>query len=102
ALLPAGQASIRKLTDATVTSEGKKKHVTAYAIAGLGFTPDTVWLDDDGELFASASSWAQIVADPWMPVGEELVKLDEKARDAAVAQTARRLTHVPKNGTLVV
>jgi len=102
ALLPAGQASIRKLTDTTVTAEGKKKHVTAYAVTGLGFTPDPLWLDNDGALFASASSWAQIVADPWLPVGEELVKLEDKARDAEVAKIAQRLTHKPKNGVLAV
>ncbi len=102
ALLPAGQASIRKLTDANVTVEGKKKHVIAYAVTGLGFQPDPIWLEDDGELFASASSWAQIVTDPWMPVAEQLVKTDQKAREAETAQTAQRLTHKPKNGTLVV
>ena len=101
-LLPAGQASIRKLTDANVTVEGKKRHVIAYAITGLGFTPDPIWLDDDSQLFASASSWAQIVADPWMPVADQLIKTEQKARDAEVAQIAKRLTHTPKNGTLVV
>jgi imidazolonepropionase-like amidohydrolase len=101
-LLPAGQASIRKLTDAAVTSEGRKKHVTAYEITGFGFTPEPIWLDDDRQLFASASSWAQIVIDGWMPVADEIVKLEEKARDVQVAETARRLTHTPKSGTLVV
>jgi imidazolonepropionase-like amidohydrolase len=100
-LLPAGKASIRKLTDATVTSEGHQKHVTAYAITGLGFTPEPVWLDDDGQLFASASSWAQIVLDGWMPVADRLVKLEQEARDVEVAQAAQRLTHKPK-GALVV
>jgi hypothetical protein len=101
-LLPAGQASIRKLTDATVTSEGRTKHVTAYAITGLGFSPEPVWLDDDRQLFASASSWAQIVVDGWMPVAEQLVKLEDQARDAEVAQAAQRLTHKPQNGLLIV
>ena len=102
ALLPAGQASIRKLTEATVASEGKKKHVNAYAITGLGFTPDPVWLDDDGQLFASASSWSAIVVDGWMPTAEELVKRADQARDAEVAKIAQRLTHKPKSGVLVV
>jgi len=101
-LLPAGQASLRKLTDTTVTSEGRKKHVTAYAITGLGFMPEPVWLDDNRQLFASASSWAQIVVDGWMPVAEQLVKLGEQARDAEVAQAAQRLTHKPNGGVLVV
>ncbi|HEY6136729.1 MAG TPA: amidohydrolase family protein [Thermoanaerobaculia bacterium] len=101
-LLPAGQASIRKLTEATVTSAGKKTHVTAYDITGLGFQPETVWIADDGQLFASASSWSQIVVDGWMPVGEDLVKRDEKAHDAETAKIAQRLTHKPKRGVLAV
>lgn len=101
-LLPAGQASIRKLTEATVTSAGKKTHVTAYDITGLGFQPETLWIADDGQLFASASSWAQIVVDGWMPVAEDLVKRDEKAHDAETAKIAQRLTHKPKGGVLAV
>ena len=101
-LLPAGQASVRKLTDATVTSEGRTKHVTAYAITGLGFSPEPVWLDDNRQLFASVSSWSQIVADGWAPVADQLIKLQDAARDAEAAQIAQRLTHAPANGTLVV
>ena len=101
-LLPAGQASIRKSTEATVTAEGKKKHVTAWAITGLGFQPYSIWLDDDGQLFADASSWAQVVVDGWMPVAEDLVKREDRARDAEVAKIAQRLTHKPKNGVLAV
>jgi imidazolonepropionase-like amidohydrolase len=101
-LLPAGQASIRKLTEATVTHEGKKKHVTAWAISGLGFDPYSFWLDDNEQLFADASSWAQIVVDGWMPVAEDLVKRAEKARDGEVAKIAQRLTHTPKSGVLAV
>jgi len=101
-LLPAGQASIRKLTDATVTSEGRKKHVTAYTITGLGFSPEPIWLDDSGQLFASASSWAQIVLDGWMPVADQLLELQDQARNAEIAQAAQRLTHKPNNGTLVI
>jgi imidazolonepropionase-like amidohydrolase len=101
-LLPAGQASIRKLTEAAVTHEGKKKHLTAWAISGLGFTPYAIWLDDDNQLFADASSWAQIVVDGWMPVAEDLVKREEKARDAETTKIAQRLTHKPKGGVLAV
>jgi hypothetical protein len=101
-LLPAGQASIRKLADATVTAEGRKKHVTAYEIGGLSFQPFPIWLDDDRQLFADASSWAQLVPDGWQPAAEQLVKIADDARDVEMAASARRLTHLPANGVLVV
>src|SRR5436305_1583535 len=74
----------------------------ANETGGLGFSPEPVWLDDNRQLFASASSWAQILPDGWMPVAEEVVKLEEQARDAEVAQIAQRLTHKPQNGLLIV
>jgi Amidohydrolase family len=101
-LLPAGQASIRKLADATVTSAGRKKHVTAYEIGGLSFQPFPVWLDDDRQLFADASSWSQLVPDGWQPVAEQLVKAADDARDVEMTAAARRLTHKPNGGALVV
>src|SRR5262245_182539 len=52
-LLPAGEASIKKLGQLTV--DGKR--ITAYDIGGLGFSPTPIWLDENKELFASASSW---------------------------------------------
>ena len=101
-LLPAGQASIRKLSDTTVTHEGRKKHVTAYEIGGLSFQPFPIWLDDDRQLFADASSWSQLVPDGWQPVAEQLVKAADDARDVEMTASARRLTHKPPNGILVV
>jgi imidazolonepropionase-like amidohydrolase len=101
-LLPAGQASIRKLADATVTAEGRKKHVTAYEIGGLSFQPFPIWLDDDRQLFGDASSWSQLVPDGWQPVAEQLVKIADDARDVEMTASARRLTHKPPNGILVV
>jgi len=50
-LLPGGQASIEKLGDVTVRLKGRKAHVTQYAISGMYFTPNIVWLDDDHQLF---------------------------------------------------
>jgi imidazolonepropionase-like amidohydrolase len=101
-LLPAGEASIRKLTELDVAAGGKTRHVTAYEISGLTFTPYPVWLDDRNRLFADASSWAQLVQDGWMSVAPQLIKAQDDAQDVQVADIARRLTHKPANGLLVV
>src|SRR5262249_7428494 len=45
-LLPAGEGRLERLTEATVEHHGQKLHLTAYAVTGISFVPQTVWLDD--------------------------------------------------------
>jgi hypothetical protein len=102
ALLPAGEASIRKVGELTVSAAEKTQHITCYEIGGLGFTPSPVWLDDRNELFASASSWSSVIADGWDSVIPQLLQSQDKWRDEAVSQAAARLTHVPSGGGIVI
>ena len=39
--------------------------MTQYAIAGLGFLPTDVWLDENGELFAALDSWSSLIPEGW-------------------------------------
>src|SRR5712692_4577465 len=59
ALLPAGEASIRKLGELDLHG----RRVAAYDIAGLAFSPAAIWLDDQNEFFADASAWQSVVAE---------------------------------------
>jgi len=102
ALLPAGEASIRKVGELNVSAGGKTQHVTCYEISGLGFTPSPVWLDDRKGLFASASSWSSTIADGWDSVIPRLLESQDKWHDEAVSQAAARLTHVPAGGGIVI
>ncbi|HSY50227.1 MAG TPA: amidohydrolase family protein [Thermoanaerobaculia bacterium] len=102
ALLPAGEASIRRVGDLNVSAGGKTQHVTCYEINGLGFTPDPVWLDERKELFASASSWSSVIVDGWDSEVPRLLEAQDKWRDEAVARAARRLAHVPAGGGIVI
>jgi hypothetical protein len=102
ALLPAGEASIRRVGELKVSAAGKTQRVTCYEISGLGFTPSPVWLDDRNELFASASSWSSVIADGWDSVIPQLLEAQDKWRDDAVARTAARLTHTPAGGGIVI
>jgi imidazolonepropionase-like amidohydrolase len=102
ALLPAGEASIRRVGELNVSAGGKTQHITCYEISGLGFTPSPVWLDDRNELFASASSWASTIADGWDSVIPRLLESQDKWHDEAVSQAAARLTHVPAGGGIVI
>jgi imidazolonepropionase-like amidohydrolase len=102
ALLPAGEASIRRVGELSVWAGGKSQHVTCYEISGLGFTPSPIWLDDRNELFASASSWSSVIADGWDSVVPQLLKSQDAWRDEAVSRAAARLTHIPAGGGIVI
>ena len=97
-LLPAGEASIRKLGELTV--DGKK--LTAYDIYGFGFSPAALWLDDKNELFASASSWLSIIAEGHDAAIPQLIKAQDEWHAAASHAMAAKLTHKPKGGGIVV
>lgn len=97
-LLPAGEASLRKAGERTVAGQ----HLTCYEIAGLGFTPSPIWLDDANELFASVSSWSSLIRAGHESAAEELIKSQDEWREAAVKEAAQRLTHVPSGGGLVI
>jgi len=101
-LLPAGEASIRRVGDLSVPSGGKTAHVTCYEISGLGFTASRVWLDDRNELFADASSWSSVIAAGWESVLPQLQQAQDGWRNAAVAEATARLTHMPAGGGLVI
>lgn len=49
-LLPGGEARLEKLTDVTLNNGTQTLHLSEYAITGLSFEPQTVWLDDDHRL----------------------------------------------------
>jgi hypothetical protein len=102
ALLPAGEASIRRVGELNVSAGGTSQHITCYEIVGLGFTPSPVWLDDRHELFASASSWSSVIADGWDSVIPQLLQAQDKWRNEAVSLTAARLTHAPAGGGIVI
>jgi hypothetical protein len=93
-LLPAGEASIRKGEELTLDEGGRRAHVRRYEITGLGFSPTDVWLDDDDELFATASSWLSCVRRGFegaLPKlnGSQDVAGKKRAIDAAAALTRR-------------
>ncbi len=96
-LLPAGEASIRKLGDLQVSG----KHVTAYDIYGFGFTPAAVWLDDQNEMFATASSWLSVIAEGFDSALPQLIKAQDDWHAAALRADAARLIHKPAGGIVI-
>jgi len=100
-LFPAGEARLERMTDVTVESHGRKMHVTEFAITGLAFEPQTVWLDDDQHFFASPGKWFAFLREGWEDTNDQLYALDRKAIDARYARLARELAQHPSHPVAV-
>ena len=92
-LLPSGEARIARLASETVAHDGEQRSVHLYAVSGIGFTPEYVWLDEDHELFALAYGWMGLVPRGW----QEVLPTLQQRQDAAEAEyhraLASRVTH---------
>jgi imidazolonepropionase-like amidohydrolase len=96
ALLPVGEASIRRAGEVEISAGGRKRTVVHYLVSGLGMSPSSVWLDRDGTYFGFVSSWASMVPEGWEAAIPPLLKAQEKVETARVAELARTLRRVPK------
>jgi hypothetical protein len=101
ALLPAGEASIEATDSVSIGAGTAKADLYQYRIVGLGFTPQPIWLDRDGNTAASVSGWFAVV-----PAGREaaiapLEAAQERADNAWSARLAHDVVHAPK-GDLVI
>lgn len=94
-LYPAGEARLEKLTDATLEDHGKSVHVTEYAITGLSFEPQTLWLDDDMRFFATPGKWFAFLREGWEGANDKLDALQKKAADERYARLAKELARRP-------
>src|SRR5436309_3091373 len=95
-LLPAGEATIEKLGK---VNSGNTEF-TEYRITGLGFSPQTIWLDHSGTS-ASVSSWFSVVPDGSESSIPRLRDAQEKTDAAWSQRIARALAHTPL-GDLVI
>lgn len=101
-LLPAGEAWIDDESRLEVEVGGHKRTVRRVALAGLGFAPDLVWLDEDGEFFASVSSWSSLIAAGAEPLIPRLIEEDQRWKDARAAKLAAALTRKQPAGGLAI
>ena len=96
ALLPAGEASIKRADDLSVGDGANKRHVTAYLIEGLGFSPSTVWLTDDQSFFASVDRFYSVVRAGFESSVPKLLEKQEALESTRTLELARTLTRRPK------
>ncbi len=96
-LFPGGEARLERLTDLTLEDHGQKMHVTDYAITGLSYEPQTVWLDDDYRLFAVPGTWFAFLREGWEKTNDQLYGIDVKMRDERYARLAKDLAKHPSH-----
>jgi imidazolonepropionase-like amidohydrolase len=94
-LLPEGEAGIERTGELTLREGAKTRRVVSYEISGLGFTPSTVWLDEDDSFFASVSSWLSVVREGWESSLPALLKKQDELEAGRTAKLARTLTRKP-------
>jgi imidazolonepropionase-like amidohydrolase len=91
ALHPSGEATIRKVGDATL----RGTHVTAYELAGLGFQPFEVWLDDELNLFGTVSAWSSTIREGFEADAKQLIEAQDARAATRSADLAKKLTTTP-------
>ena len=101
ALLPMGEARIEAAGEATVEHDGRPVTLRQYRITGLGFTPEPLWLDANGDTAALVSGWFSV-----LPQGREgTAAVLQDAQDTADRAWSKRLAHElvrePKGGLLI-
>lgn len=94
-LLPEGQAAIQRADETTVQSDQGTRRVTSYEISGLGFSPEIVWLEQDGSFFASVSSWFVTIREGWESSIPKLLELQNARANLRAKEHVSALTRHP-------
>lgn len=92
-LLPSGRARLARLASAEVESQGRRQTVHLYSLAGLGFSPGYLWLDERQNLFALDQGWLKMIREGFeasLPAVAAAQEAQQKAWEAGLAKLARR------------
>ena len=96
-LLPGGEARIEESGKLKVG----EKELTQYRIVGLSFTPQTIWLDQNGDTAASVSSWFSTFQAPLERAIPQLQQAQQTADNVWSERLAREIAHIPKGDLLI-
>ena len=100
ALLPEGEARVRQVGDREVEAAGKKQRVTLYAVTGLDFSPDYVWLDESRQFFAAGERWSMVIREGWESSQDALLKAQDEINEQRARDLAKKLAHHPDKNVL--
>src|SRR5438093_9320281 len=95
-LLPAGETTIERAATVTIGNG----ELTEYRITGLGFSPQPIWLDQNGTS-ASVSPWFSVVPDGAESSIPQLRDAQQKTDAAWSERIARALAHAPHDDLVI-
>ncbi len=102
ALLPSGEATVKRSLDLTLKSAASQQaHVTEYIITGLDFTPSYLWLDDNNNLFAAVDGNSGLIREGFEPSIKTLSDAQQQQQTDRSRQLAHRLMHRPEGDILI-
>jgi hypothetical protein len=93
AVIPDGEARVKKVAEATITLNGETRTVHGYQIFGLDLVTQFTWMNPDGTWFGNVSEWSSIVPEGWETAVAPLVekrKQIERAEEARLAKDQAR------------
>jgi len=96
AALPSGELVVKRLREARLQAQGRRQAVQLYAINGLDFSPQYVWLTQERNprLFAWVyPGWIQIVEAGWESQAVELERRQVEAQTEQIRALTIALTH---------
>ncbi|MDT9600631.1 amidohydrolase family protein [Sphingosinicella rhizophila] len=100
-LLPAGTARIEKAEERRVSGAAGEAAITLYFISGMELQPVPIWLDAEGELFASGGNWLGVIRAGYEAAQPDLIAAQEQALAKAARNAASAVRHVPKGPLLI-
>lgn len=101
AVLPSGEARIRRLQTVPVEAGGTKVNATLYEVTGLSLTPNYMWLDDAQRFFASTEGWFAVIRQGFEPSIKTLRDAQQGVENKRWAELAKQFTHKP-DGDLIL
>ena len=103
AAFPAGQLAVRKLAETHLASGQRSADVALYAVSGISFYPNFVWLKNDASqrYFADVYPGYQTIEAGFEAEGERLLALQLAAEKELLQTLAARLAH-PLEDLLVI
>jgi imidazolonepropionase-like amidohydrolase len=102
ALLPQGEAWLEDDTPRELAVAGATVRVHRVAIAGLGFQPTLVWLDDHDAPYAAVAPWMSVIRAGHEAAIEHLLADDQAWTAARAARLAGSLAHRPPAAGLAI
>lgn len=100
-LLPEGEARIEPVGLAQARAGERSATVRLYAISGIAFTPQPLWMDEQGFLFARFDGFVKTVREGWEEAMPALVQVQNDKMSELQRRLAARLSHRAERGLAI-